>query len=303
MVDFMEGSEDLARFRLIPAISRARDFRLYTPDGRRLVDLWQYGGRAILGHTPPSVLREMKNTAERGLFAPLPGPQERRFFKALSALLPGRFFRVFPDDAALRRFLAASGIPAGADDPALPPARGAGSGERGPPGEPPLRPVLWRPFLDDGNGPAPAPAGGLREGGSPPENAAPVLIPVLPLPWAGAPRVLAFGTAEAAAGPGEPLSPVVLAAAARAVYDLVAALGRGRPAFRKIGCALSRNSLWKRRGAYLSLSAIPGGGYTALFRRFLDAGYLLPPGPGEPAVLPGVLSPGEEAKLAALLDS
>ncbi|MDR1129249.1 MAG: hypothetical protein LBL20_08050, partial [Treponema sp.] len=90
----MEENEDLARFRLIPAISRARDFRLYTPDGRRLVDLWQYGGRAILGHTPPSVLREMKNTAERGLFAPLPGPQERRFLKALSALLPGYLFRV-----------------------------------------------------------------------------------------------------------------------------------------------------------------------------------------------------------------
>jgi hypothetical protein len=118
--------------------------------------------------------------------------------------------------------------------------------------------------------------------------------------------VLAFGAADAAvaASAGETLSPVTLAAAARAVYNLIAALGQGRPPFQKISRALSQNSPWKRRGAYLSLSVIPDGeGYTALFRRFLDAGYLLPPRPGEPAILPGILSPGEEAGLAALLNS
>ncbi|MDR2784383.1 MAG: hypothetical protein LBB83_00550, partial [Treponema sp.] len=77
-----DESAVLDRLRLIPAIRRARGFRLYTADGRRIVDLWQYGGRAVLGHTPPAVLREMKNTAERGLFVPFPGPQERRFLKA-----------------------------------------------------------------------------------------------------------------------------------------------------------------------------------------------------------------------------
>jgi hypothetical protein len=142
----IEEEDRLARLGLIPAIRRARDFRLYTGGGRRIVDLWQYGGRAVLGHTPPSVLREMKNTAERGLFAPLPGPLEGRFLKALASLLPGRRFRLFPDEAALLRFLAASGFPAGAEDPALPPD--------GPPAE--GRPALWRPFLDDG----PAPPGG-----------------------------------------------------------------------------------------------------------------------------------------------
>jgi hypothetical protein len=301
----MDGSERLARFRLVPAISRARDFRLYTPNGRRIVDLWQYGGRAILGHTPPSVLREMKNTAERGLFAPLPGPQEGRFLKALSALLPGRSFRLFPGGGALRRFLTASGIPAGADDPALSPAA---LPARDSPQRPP--PLLWRPFLDGGPGPASAPANGDAGGdaggsyGSPAGNPAPFLIPVLPLPWAGAPQVLAFSAANTAPDAGEPLSPVILAAASRAVYDLIAALGRGRPPFKKIDRALAQGGPWKRRGAYLSLSVVPGEeGYTALFRRFLDAGYLLPPGPGEPAILPGILSPGEEAKLAALLNS
>ncbi|MDR1410612.1 MAG: hypothetical protein LBI91_00230, partial [Spirochaetaceae bacterium] len=169
-----------------------------------------------------------------------------------------------------------------------------------PPGGP--QPALWRPFLDGGDGPA----SGCREAALPAESAAPFLIPVLPFPWAGAPRVLAFGAADAAvaASAGETLSPVTLAAAARAVYNLIAALGQGRPPFQKISRALSQNSPWKRRGAYLSLSVIPDGeGYTALFRRFLDAGYLLPPRPGEPAILPGILSPGEEAGLAALLNS
>jgi hypothetical protein len=228
----------------------------------------------------------MKNTAERGLFAPLPGPQEGRFLKALSVLLPGRLFRLFPGEAALRRFLTDSGIPPVIGDPALSPAAVPAACS---PAEPLPAPVLWRPFLDARSAPAPAP----------------FLIPVLPLPWAGAPMVLAFDPAFAAmAGAGEPLSPVILAATSRAVYDLVAALDRGRPSFPKITRALSQIGPWKRRGIYLSLASPPANeGYTALFRRFLDAGYLLPPGPDEPAILPGELSPGEEAKLAALLNA
>jgi hypothetical protein len=115
--------------------------------------------------------------------------------------------------------------------------------------------------------------------------------------------VLAFDAAHAdPEGAAECLSPVVLAAASRAVYDLIAALGRGRPPFPGITAALSRSGLWKRRGAYLSLSSmLDDEAYTALFRRFLDAGFLLPPGPSEPLILPGIMSPGEEAKLAGLL--
>ena len=294
-MDMIDESAVFARLRLVPAIRRARGFRLYTSGGRRLVDLWQYGGRAILGHTPPAVLREMKNTAERGLFAPFPGPLEGRFLKALSVLFPGRGFRLFPDRAALRRFLAVSGIPDAIRDPALSPEAAGLSAPAAIPAsgsaaEPLPAPVLWRPFLADK---------------PPAKDAAPFLIPVLPLPWAGAPQVLAFDAVfSAMAGAGEPLSPVILAAASRAAYDLVAAVDQGRPSFPKITRVLSRGGLWKRRGVYLSLAAPPGNeDYTALFRCFLDAGYLLPPGPGEPLILPGELSPGEEAKLAVLLNS
>jgi hypothetical protein len=73
--------------------------------------------------------------------------------------------------------------------------------------------------------------------------------------------------------------------------------------FPRIMKALAQ-SPWRRRGVYLTLAAPPGGeAYAALFRRFLDQGFLLPPGPGQPLILPGVLSPGEEAALAALVGS
>jgi len=86
----------------IPHVLRARNFRLYLARGtsrqkanRRLVDLWLNGGAAVLGHTPPNLLRELKNAASRGLYAPLPHFAESRFLKALSKLLPGRSFRIY----------------------------------------------------------------------------------------------------------------------------------------------------------------------------------------------------------------
>ena len=36
----------------IPRIRRARGYRLYDHHGRRYLDLWQNGGRSLLGHRP-----------------------------------------------------------------------------------------------------------------------------------------------------------------------------------------------------------------------------------------------------------
>jgi hypothetical protein len=267
---------------LIPAIRRARDFRLYTAGGKRLLDLWLAGGLAVLGHTPPALLRELKNTAARGLFAPFPGPEDRRLVKALSLLFPGRVCRVYDGEAALCRALEQAGLfPADyPPDPAF-----------GPPPPPPAL-SLWRPFIS---------------GASPldvPEDI-PVLIPLLPLPWPGAPQIAAILPGQADRfPPSQRLSPVILAAACRAVYDLIAAAGK-RPirdgAFPKIDAALSRSN-WRRRGVYLTRTDPPGGAaQAARFRRFLEAGFLLPPDPRLPLILPATLSPGEESHLAALL--
>jgi hypothetical protein len=288
----------------LPVVLRARGFRLYTQGGGRLVDLWQAGGRAVLGHNPAGVLRDLKNYAGRGLFAPLPHPQERRLARALSRLLPGRGFRFYTDRLSLRSALEAAGFPREPfPDPALP---GGTLPSVGDSAAAPRVPALWRPFL----------------GEDPPESR-PVLIPILP--WPLAPWVLALEAAlEDRFPPSDPLPPALLAAAARSVYDLSAAGPRGgRPVYPKINRALygpaGGDSPWRLRGIYLYCPALqgrtdppqapaepsapspPAPNWESLHRRFLDGGFLIPPSPREPLILPGLLSPGEEAKLAALL--
>jgi hypothetical protein len=247
-------------------VLRARDFRLYTQGGGRLVDLWQNGGAAVLGHTPPKILRDLKNAASRGLYAPFPHFLETRFLKALSRLFPGRCFRIYAS-------------PPSALEPLF---RNGGAS-------------LWRPFFDPD---APFTIA---------DNAPPLLVPVLPgiHSWRnGLPLglcVLAAGTQEqtAALPAGDILPPVQFAVAVHGVYDLVASPDRGKPAFLRIYKAL-KNSRWQRKGIYLTPKNEPED-WDALFRRFLDAGFLIPPVPSQPLILPGVLSAGEEAKLAVAL--
>jgi hypothetical protein len=253
--------------RLVPPVVRARGFRLYTQDGRRLVDLWQNNGAAILGHAPPGLLKALKNAAERGLYAPLPHAQERRFHKALAALLPGMTFRLYRGGAA-------------PDTERLPdPALGAAL-------PPPPAAILWRPFLGDA-----------------PSQDRP-LAPVLPLPWPDALSILALppGPAETALPAPQLIPPTILAAATRGVYDLIAVrTARARLRYPRVEEALAEQK-WQRRGIYLCLSAATDDeAYAGLFRRFLERGFLLPPVRTQPLILPGELSPGEEAKLAELL--
>ncbi len=95
---------------------------------------------------------------------------------------------------------------------------------------------------------------------------------------------------------------MVLAAAARAVDDLRSALPlRAAIRFRRTEAALAAGA-WTRRGPYLRPDApLSEEAYAALFRRFLKAGFLLPPGADSPIILPGELSDGEDAALADLL--
>ena len=263
--------EDL--LNLVPPVLRARGWRLYTGKGR-LVDLWQYGGRAVLGHNPSGLLRAFKNNAERGLYVPHPHFAEERFCKALSALLPGRSFCIYENETFLGNVLKAAAL---------------GDFQNIPDDKISPRPLLWRPFFGTDKQAA--------------LEAAPVLFPVLPCPFPGAPAVLAFDPEKAGdipekLPPSRRISPVALSAAARCIYDLLADPARGTPRFLKVDKALKNNAVWKRQGVYLYYT---GENYTALFRCFLDAGYLLPPTPEEPAILPGELSPGEEVKLANLI--
>jgi hypothetical protein len=207
------------------------------------------------------MLRELKNTAARGLYAPFPHFQQDRFTKALSLIFPGRHFRLYSAPPPELKTMAAG-----------------------------FTASLWRPFLDP------------KDPLAVPENSAPVLIPVIPgiQGWRGG---LPYGLCAAAVRPDvkmppdDFLPPVLLAQAARGLYDLIAAAEkRANPIFPRI-----ETSRWQRCGLYLTLRPQPSEEWAEIFRQFLESGFLLPPVPAQPAIIPGILSPGEKAKLVELL--
>jgi len=265
------NNNELSLLKLVPDVLRAREFRLYTKAGR-LVDLWQNNGAAVLGHTPPSLLKTLKNTASRGLYAPFPHFLEARYHMALSRIFPDRHFSLYSAPPPGLEKLVANGSAA-----------------------------LWRPFSDS--------ASPLRV----PESL-PILIPVIPgiQTWRDSlPLGLCVLAIRNERSPGDDtlgdfLPPVLLAAAARGIYDLIsAAPARANPMYPRIAKALKNGEsqkFWQRGGIYLTPRQEPSQTeWAALFRRFLENGFLLPPHPSQPLILPGVLSPGEEAKLAFLL--
>jgi len=254
--------------RNIPNVLRARGYRLYLDNNRRITDLWLNGGAAVLGHTQANLLREIKNTASRGLYAPYPHFSQWRFLKALLKLFPERSFRLY----------------------AAPPPELTGMIKCG-------DAKLWRPYIDSVSPFA--------------VNNSQIFIPVIPgiQTWRDG---LPFGLCAAAANnenqflhfpESDNLPPILLAAAARGVYDLLASAHRAKPDFPRVMIAL-KNSIWKKQGIYLTLKedTISSNNWTALCKNFFDAGFLIPPTPVYPLILPAEMSDGEEAKLAAALE-
>jgi hypothetical protein len=147
---------------------------------------------------------------------------------------------------------------------------------------------LWRPFYPSIPGCVYA------------EEAA-AFRPILPFPCA--PAVIVCNE-ENEYPDGGFLPPFLLAAATRAIYDLLARPERGLVRFKRIKEAFRQSETllnWRIDGIYISpVRADAGKDWTGVFRRFLDSGFLLPPSPLDPLILPGELSPGEESLLANL---
>jgi len=269
---------DRELLRLVPRVLRARDFHLYLEGGKRLTDLWRSGGKAVLGHKRPRVLVELKNAAERGLFCALPHPMEKRFIKALGEFFPERQFRLYLNEGSMYQALDKAGI----SDPV----------------------PLWRPFIrEQGYCLNKEPDSGLSS------DKMKIFIPVLP--WPMGPEVLVLDKSMEDSFPsGELIPPVLLAPAARALYDLAGFMKtKTLPRYPKISKALSQDKsngsdavVWRRQGIYLTTET-KGEEYAALFRKFLEGGFLIPPSPAEPVILPLSMSGGEESKLAQLIVS
>ncbi len=275
----MSDSVDASRMMaLVPRIRRARGFRLYAESGTRLLDLWQCGGAAALGHTPPRVLLALKDTASRGLFAPFPGGEAKRLARMLASLVDGRpVVRLYADEAAADRALAAAGYGSLSRSSFADPARV--------PVGPNDAAALWRPWI------------GL-------ERIPPVVSPVLPLPLPGCPVALLLAPELEARFPEPaPASPLLLAALRRAFADLSASLSKGeRPDRRRLAEALADAAGVSVRGPYIRFAAYSEPrSYFDLFRRFLGRGLLLPPDPAVPAIVPLEMSAGEERALADAL--
>jgi hypothetical protein len=255
----------------IPPLRRARGYRLYDYQGRRYLDLWQGGGRALLGHRSFRLTHLLKDVISRGLLADLPSLYGGRLERALAGLLPGfsqvRVTSCLPAALGLAsRFLGREVREEEIRDPAL---EEGGSG---------AEVAWWRPLLEQG-GPAPR-----------------VLLPVLPFAASGAPVAVCFGAPlPADFPPSEPVSPVLLAGAARSLYDLKR---YRRPEWYRDDL-LREAAGWSQRGIYLRARCAEER-YGELFVGFLEQGVLLNPRWPGPSILPAEASAGEVAKMIQL---
>ena len=260
----------------LPVIRRARDFHLYTSDGRRLLDLYLDGGAAPLGHRPAQLGRELKNVLERGLTGNLPSVHGARLIRVLRRLLPGhRWFGIAASADAAWRLLRGrvAGLPAGPEQ-AADPLRDAGWRDA---------PVAWwRPLCER------QPLGGpwLEHGPAALLHRLPFRIGAGPVTVStrvpGAP-----GAAQQAAGSS--ISPLLLSGAAAAL----ARLARGAP--QRLAAAAhwpTQLGAWRRSGIYL-VADYPRRLHPGVHAAFLDAGVLLNPCHGGPNILPGSASAGE----------
>jgi hypothetical protein len=260
----------------LPAVRRARGFRLYDGSGRRWLDMYQDGGGAILGHRAAGAVRDMKDALSRGLAGSLPTVYTARLEKAAGRVVPGcSAVRVYP---CAHSALAAVGSLLGrpVEEGSL-----ADPGLRGLP--PDADAALWRPFLPEAGPGLPA-------------------VRVLVLPGAGpaGPAVVcARGARREDLAPARPCPAVVLAAMLRGTAALASA-PRDPAVAAAVDRAISGGKAWARRGPYLAALFDPAL-YPAVFHRFLAGGVLLCPEYPGPSILPAEASAGELAALTRLL--
>ena len=259
-----------ASFTDFPQIRRTRGFRLYTVDGRRLLDLYQESGRGMLGSRPPGLINRFKGVLEKNGASALPSVWEGRLTKLLR--------RRFPDyphvslcsswdelNEILRRRLGDSFSPGEIWDPwdqgygAEPPAR--------------TRVSLWRPFL--------------------PTPQADYLVPVIPGAgiW-GATPLLATGTT----GPVGLLSESTRQVPAFLLAPQSFAGGKlfeweSRPDAGAVWSGFPHGP-WERIGPYL-FPRCNKADYPAVRTRLLSCGLFPSPEYPTPSIIPAAYTPGE----------
>jgi hypothetical protein len=261
--------DDLSLFSKIPTVRRAREYYLYDTKGRRFLDLFQQNGRALMGHRPHAVYKEMKNVLSRGLAAGYPTVYERRFLKALSELFPNyRDFRYYSSWEKARKIVEqyrGTRIPEPIFDPAIEELSGVDV-------------ALWRPFTETE------------------QNGAEILIPILPFSMDPEITIVCFkSTIRKRIPASDRISGVLLAGLSRSIY---ACIKHMRTVDTETWHVFDV-PIWKRRGPYLC-AVCSSEEYTEIFERFLQHRMVLSPLYPGPSIVPAVFTEGDITLLKTL---
>ena len=262
------------------SVRRCRDYHLYTADGKRYLDMYLNGGRALLGHKPAGLSLILKTEIQKGLMAEVPTAFSRRLEKALLRLAtaaprkespprggsPGAVFRLrlyANFDRALTAAAALLGKSFTEQDIAEPFFASPGD------------PVYFRPCTTVDY------------------TRFPVLFPVLPFPAGFAPQPLLYKDVQGQPPASDAVSPLLAAGLTRLAENLSSAAeelqtGGEFPDIWKEW----RLPGWTRFGCYCFRTTSEN--YAHLANRFFAAGLIISPAPGRPTILPRLFSPGEQ---------
>ncbi len=257
---------------LLPPIKRARGYRLYDYNQRVYLDLYQNGGRAILGHRAFRLTTVMKDVISRGTIFDLPSIYMKRLEQALCRRFP-EFPYVYlagSPDGALSIAALYLGREISSSDICDPFERTKKRGDI----------LKSYPFVKDAQ---------AEEGVS-------VLMPVIPFAMGGSPAAVCFRHTPPEGFPlSEVISPVILAGALRALHNMK----NYRQADWFKEDLLKGKGGWLQRGIYITAN-FEESLYAEVFKSFLEGGALLNPGYPGPSILPAEASPGELKRMVDL---
>ena len=248
----------------LPEISRARSYRLYCSNGKRIVDLYQDGGRAIMGHRVPGLLLSMKQALEKGMFFPCHTRYDKRLENAVHTLAGGDVsFSICSFGGDVPGKLGIGGIDNTLTDSIS--VKTAGDA------------VYWYPFSGDS-------IAELLENYR-------FVIPVLPFPGTFSPYIILSRTGTLP--DKDPVSPAVISSVITVIYRLVDFM-KTDPCREWKGCFKIIEKYWRIKGPYL-IPLYSREMHNAFFIFLLGKGYLISPVYENISILPAEVSAGEKA--------
>ncbi len=275
-------------------VRRARGCYLYTEKGVRLTDCYLDGGRALLGWDGGKARTVFKDTLERGANGSYCGGYESHLATAVRHLLPSEYTEIrWYYDSGVRATGSVGDLALGATG-SVGGKTCAVSGSSADGTACVRDAVLWRPWLDICAESTPKPTRYPDIKIVHPITDRPAVIKLVPpYPWATS---LCIYASCAEIPPSDVVPAPLLAAYARAFYDLKTALGTfGENDFKQFSKQLS--PLFDRRACWL-FPKIPRDSYDDFAKRCLDAGIVVSPHYDVPSIIPWRANKGDIKRIA-----